>query len=113
TDRVHDTSSCFCITRAHMATSLFPYTTLFRSSRLTALFNEQDRERRESVAECERVLIEIQQTLRLRDGVRVEVERLLDLDQHPRSEEHTSELQSRGHLVCALLVEDNNGCVAT
>src|SRR5690625_5552200 len=25
--------------------------------------------------------------------------------QHPRSEEHTSELQSRGHLVCRLLLE--------
>src|SRR5437870_9042507 len=27
------------------------------------------------------------------------------LDGHPRSEEHTSELQSRGHLVCRLLLE--------
>src|SRR5690625_6807751 len=26
----------------------------------------------------------------------------------PRSEEHTSELQSRGHLVCRLLLEKNN-----
>src|SRR5690625_6052150 len=26
-------------------------------------------------------------------------------EQHPRSEEHTSELQSRGHLVCRLLLE--------
>src|SRR5690625_6478798 len=26
----------------------------------------------------------------------------------PRSEEHTSELQSRGHLVCRLLLETNN-----
>src|SRR5690625_5796854 len=25
--------------------------------------------------------------------------------EHPRSEEHTSELQSRGHLVCRLLLE--------
>src|SRR5690625_6522004 len=25
---------------------------------------------------------------------------------HPRSEEHTSELQSRGHLVCRLLLEN-------
>src|SRR5690625_6616776 len=28
-----------------------------------------------------------------------------DLDRGPRSEEHTSELQSRGHLVCRLLLE--------
>src|SRR5690625_6219786 len=27
---------------------------------------------------------------------------------NPRSEEHTSELQSRGHLVCRLLLEKNN-----
>src|SRR5439155_4189770 len=30
---------------------------------------------------------------------------LLDRHRHPRSEEHTSELQSRGHLVCRLLLE--------
>src|SRR5690625_6003512 len=29
-----------------------------------------------------------------------------------RSEEHTSELQSRGHLVCRLLLEENNACCA-
>src|SRR5207253_10453370 len=29
-----------------------------------------------------------------------------------RSEEHTSELQSRGHLVCRLLLEKNNDLVA-
>src|SRR5437870_10884503 len=28
---------------------------------------------------------------------------------NPRSEEHTSELQSRGHLVCRLLLEKKNG----
>src|SRR5690625_6681933 len=30
----------------------------------------------------------------------------------PRSEEHTSELQSRGHLVCRLLLAKNKGCDA-
>src|SRR5690625_6394695 len=29
-------------------------------------------------------------------------------DLHTRSEEHTSELQSRGHLVCRLLLEKKN-----
>src|SRR3984893_19481303 len=29
-------------------------------------------------------------------------------DRHHRSEEHTSELQSRGHLVCRLLLEKKN-----
>src|SRR5690625_6177908 len=30
-----------------------------------------------------------------------------------RSEEHTSELQSRGHLVCRLLLEKNNNLLST
>src|SRR5690625_7122426 len=30
-----------------------------------------------------------------------------------RSEEHTSELQSRGHLVCRLLLEKKNKCTKT
>src|SRR5439155_23578611 len=36
-----------------------------------------------------------------------------DIDRHVciRSEEHTSELQSRGHLVCRLLLEKKNKCV--
>src|SRR5690625_5453768 len=34
-------------------------------------------------------------------------ERLRELQRH-RSEEHTSELQSRGHLVCRLLLEKKN-----
>src|SRR5690625_6462296 len=29
-----------------------------------------------------------------------------------RSEEHTSELQSRGHLVCRLLLEKKNKCIS-
>src|SRR5690625_5920291 len=32
----------------------------------------------------------------------------LRFNQHHRSEEHTSELQSRGHLVCRLLLEKKN-----
>src|SRR5439155_26258771 len=33
---------------------------------------------------------------------------LVDGDERTRSEEHTSELQSRGHLVCRLLLEKKN-----
>src|SRR5690625_220350 len=33
---------------------------------------------------------------------------ILDAQDSPRSEEHTSELQSRGHLVCRLLLENKN-----
>src|SRR5437870_9119273 len=38
-------------------------------------------------------------------GGRFEEQRLADHRLHGRSEEHTSELQSRGHLVCRLLLE--------
>src|SRR5439155_8720579 len=61
--------------------TLFPYTTLFRSPRI------------------------IMQGMRVNIACSV----LADARQHPidhhRSEEHTSELQSRGHLVCRLLLE--------
>src|SRR5690625_491678 len=33
------------------------------------------------------------------------------MDNHSRSEEHTSELQSRGHIVCRLLLEKKNICI--
>src|SRR5437870_10739228 len=60
--------------------TLFPYTTLFRST--TVSMNT-------AIALA-------------RLGRRV---LLVDADLRRRSEEHTSELQSRGHLVCRLLLE--------
>src|SRR5690625_6820602 len=84
--------------RRRPRSTLFPYTTLFRSS---------------SVYDCE--MISIMHTSR--EPMRSFVDRLLELEQQseilsisivhgfPRSEEHTSELQSRGHLVCRLLLE--------
>src|SRR5207253_9288736 len=92
------------------SSTLFPYTTLFRSGR----------------AEIERLaglpirlLLENHQPLAKRPALRREHG---CIDQHTftlhakqhfasrhfdrrRSEEHTSELQSRGHLVCRLLLE--------
>src|SRR5690625_7207275 len=65
--------------------SLFPYTTLFRSDPQGL---KQEVKRSNKFAEA---------------GV--------DEDFHKgelRSEEHTSELQSRGHLVCRLLLEKKN-----
>src|SRR5207253_10853604 len=38
-------------------------------------------------------------------GARLGAEAVRQADVLPRSEEHTSELQSRGHLVCRLLLE--------
>src|SRR3712207_6888840 len=76
--------------------TLFPYTTLFRSEQALpaqCLFVDDltapDRE--QSVADL---------------GVPVvRLDDVLDLGDEARSEEHTSELQSRQYLVCRLLLE--------
>src|SRR3712207_7140693 len=90
--------------------TLFPYTTLFRSPPdpssgvLTRAVDDLVRaERRDHL-----------DVLRPRDGGHARPERLRDLDGHRsdaaarRSEEHTSELQSRQYLVCRLLLEKKN-----
>src|SRR2546422_6441656 len=64
--------------------TLFPYTTLFRSvSRKAEAIGRQERKCRT----CSQLAIEVAAKCR------------------ERSEEHTSELQSRLHLVCRLLLE--------
>src|SRR5687768_18298176 len=65
--------------------TLFPYTTLFRSSSSTSGFGEQAND----------------------TGMRQRRRRPLSIvtRRRRRSEEHTSELQSRLHLVCRLLLE--------
>src|SRR5438105_11882552 len=68
----------------HLISALFPYTTLFRS------------ERRRVVVE---VIREQPSIAQLVGGRRV------DGEQQLRSEEHTSELQSRVDLVCRILLE--------
>src|SRR5206468_12568760 len=73
--------------------TLFPYTTLFRSDAACPLAVPRRRGR-------------------IRSGSRGEVARMVQRDakhsrrrQRDRSEEHTSELQSRSDLVCRLLLE--------
>src|SRR3712207_8843370 len=76
--------------------TLFPYTTLFRSE---ARVSEAGRE----LERPDAVLVD--------DGVEVEIADVPVLAQprgeaaERRSEEHTSELQSRQYLVCRLLLE--------
>src|SRR5690625_6929041 len=71
--------------------TLFPYTTLFRSVyKVDLLQKEVENELSGSLDE----VIEDQE-----DGY---------IEEEARSEEHTSELQSRGHLVCRLLLEKKN-----
>src|SRR3712207_8522808 len=85
--------------------TLFPYTTLFRSPcpRLRLLRRED--------AGAEQVIGVGQPRVGQRvigvavDGLLVQLDRLAQPLGAPRSEEHTSELQSRQYLVCRLLLE--------
>src|SRR2546422_3693437 len=76
--------------------TLFPYTTLFRSEpeHVVDANNDLVQATREEEHETARILAELTDAVRARLD---EIER--------RSEEHTSELQSRLHLVCRLLLE--------
>src|SRR5437870_6210821 len=83
----HD-KTCLLPHRAPHCTALFPYTTLFRSM-----------ERR------------VHRAARRGEGADLFLAALRaggrdGLPPRERSEEHTSELQSRGHLVCRLLLEN-------
>src|SRR3712207_7761732 len=84
----------FLMIRRPPRSTLFPYTTLFRSvlhdrvADLAVLGRGADHRNR----------------LGLHDAVHL-VEDLLLVRPVPRSEEHTSELQSRQYLVCRLLLE--------
>src|SRR3712207_7196307 len=92
--------------------TLFPYTTLFRSAEFVALLHDIGKIRipeeivskpaalsAEERAVIETHTIEGQLMLETVGGMLGEVGRLV------RSEEHTSELQSRQYLVCRLLLE--------
>src|SRR3712207_7411817 len=79
--------------------TLFPYTTLFRSAPVVRMGHEPQRQRQARQRERPRVQVEHRPALREADPVEPVVEVLL------RSEEHTSELQSRQYLVCRLLLE--------
>src|SRR5262245_62363754 len=72
------------------SSTLFPYTTLFRSERGDGKGQQRAGPRRKAQAQ------------------QGSVERLVATGGAPRSEEHTSELQSLRHLVCRLLLEKKN-----
>src|SRR3712207_8705532 len=84
--------------------TLFPYTTLFRSRQLAdvALVVAPEALQRLAVGDALHAL----DGQRVRaDGVVVELQQVVQLGDQLRSEEHTSELQSRQYLVCRLLLE--------
>src|SRR5687768_18282267 len=92
--------------------TLFPYTTLFRSAHEHKYRIGGEKGLRKHETSVGAV---VQRALEVLDAVRV-IRVLLHRDHEPRqpgdslrahrrSEEHTSELQSRLHLVCRLLLE--------
>src|SRR3712207_6851133 len=77
--------------------TLFPYTTLFRSR--TIIISDQH--------VCIAVIVNITKSRAATDLEKLKLcsSFIDDLDKTSRSEEHTSELQSRQYLVCRLLLE--------
>src|SRR5439155_25934584 len=93
----------FLLLRRPPRSTLFPYTTLFRSSRRCSSLPAPDaapgvllRSARGGVPAS---------SSRARTGSRGPARGACSRSATGRSEEHTSELQSRGHLVCRLLLE--------
>src|SRR5699024_11494847 len=89
--------------------TLFPYTTLFRSRKILPVryplmkwLTLQSRQQSVLMACC------LRHILLVNVGMEIFVVHLLAL----RSEEHTSELQSRFDLVCRLLLEKKNHSVS-
>src|SRR5438874_6996052 len=80
--------------------TLFPYTTLFRSHKATVR-NRRSVVRFVLIAEC----------FNFGGSFRSLFSDLCFLISDPRSEEHTSELQSRRDLVCRLLLEKKKSTV--
>src|SRR3712207_7113403 len=84
--------------------TLFPYTTLFRSYAPAAWRSTAEDKRHQEPARCRH---RVQRTTVL-EGLGHEGVGQRSQDRAPgegRSEEHTSELQSRQYLVCRLLLE--------
>src|SRR3712207_8442808 len=89
----------FLMIRRPPRSTLFPYTTLFRSRA----------EIRDYVARAYRI-VRIGTSKAERRALRVYRKTHVS---DPRSEEHTSELQSRQYLVCRLLLEKNTTCTSS
>src|SRR3712207_9467885 len=93
--------SCFFLMiRRPPRSTLFPYTTLFRS----VLQRDDTLDQRRAVA-TQHLTNELQ---RVAQPLPRDPQLVHGRDVGPRSEEHTSELQSRQYLVCRLLLEKKN-----
>src|SRR2546427_4525374 len=88
--------------------TLFPYTTLFRSVRQTQAVMGLGLIERIAQADLDRALVGLDGRVVLLLPAQAEVGHLALREVLPgdvRSEEHTSELQSQSNLVCRLLLE--------
>src|SRR5207253_9419684 len=85
--------------------TLFPYTTLFRSQH-GAYFDGQPVSHGDH--DVARQLHQTRSSARGQSALERSARPDGGADRSSRSEEHTSELQSRGHLVCRLLLEKKN-----
>src|SRR5439155_21455582 len=92
----------FLMIRPHPLSTLFPYTTLFRSNLIAGVRLGND-----CRDEALKIVLDTHSIAKRRERSRsipAEVRDRVSIE-NDRSEEHTSELQSRGHLVCRLLLE--------
>src|SRR3712207_6891400 len=104
---MHACHDFFLMIRRPPRSTLFPYTTLFRSEKMMALSpSAMDAARIEPIAPAKLSFLRVGAVLvalpllAVAAGIAVWF----------RSEEHTSELQSRQYLVCRLLLEKKNNC---
>src|SRR5690554_1825214 len=105
----------FCLIRCPPPSTLFPYTTLFRSNTLANIFTRRFYEAQKHLTLSEHgylgyaflVAESFYQSLPddLKQIVNETADEVSVWQWEQRSEEHTSELQSRPHLVCRLLLD--------
>src|SRR5207253_7346488 len=102
----------FQMSRPPPSPTLFPYTTLFRSRRRPAPHGTDQRTTQASLGAKAEAMVSMSRTrtylMTTRENLMTTRKELIRAGGRFRSEEHTSELQSRGHLVCRLLLEKKN-----
>src|SRR3712207_8917945 len=86
--------------------TLFPYTTLFRSKEPVSLGKGSKGDKKQTGPPQMQTLLPSQGNHRL--NAKTAQQLGVDVCKAHRSEEHTSELQSRQYLVCRLLLEKKN-----
>src|SRR3712207_7217629 len=92
--------------------TLFPYTTLFRSiarpgnqTGPVRKLNDEITALKAQKQELEQQIAQLEQQAQMMNQELAQIEQEIQQLEQQRSEEHTSELQSRQYLVCRLLLE--------